>query len=381
MSASPFPADLPENLLGLARLGSGGGLDMRPVLLRVLTDLFVSRAHHGYDEIRQFETIALGLLDKTDSATKIIVAEKLALCGAAPRSLAERLVSEGGPAAAAMLARSTVLPRAWLLCAAMGEAGDLAEAVAGRPDLDSNLCQILAARPEIEIIRALAANSGAPLDPAGFRALAARAAGDRALAAALCARSASPRDIAPLFLYASHRQRIAILLDARRADLGQPAQAGPSQTEAATAAEIESAAMKGDLTLMAAIVARALGSTLSAAREFAEDTNGEAFALVLCALRTGVDAAARIFMCLDPAIAHNVERVRALVRITADTAPATALRLVQQMIGPGASSQRGAVYVPATDGRAAGAPSRALDNARAAPRQGRGGLLFVRRKA
>ncbi len=380
VAAETFPDDLPENLQGLARLGRDGDLDMRQVLLRVLTDLYVGQPHHTQNEIRQFEAVALGLLARTDADTRLIVARKLAACPATPAPLAERFVADGGAPAAAILSRSTVLPRAWLVCAALGEDTELASAVASRPDLDSDLCQILVTRPEIEVARALTHNVMAPLDPAGFRALVARAGGDRELGATLCARAPKGADLAPLFLHANHTQRGAILLSARRADLGERPRSQISATEAATAAEIETAALAHDMTLVAAIIARAFGSTLGVARELLDDPRGEPVALALGALHVEPDRAARIFMCLDPAIAHNVERVRALTDIVATIAPATAERLVRAMIDRDAPARRPPVRTLATDGKAAGAPSRPLDNARSAPLRKPGGLLFVRHK-
>ena len=58
----PHSSRLPDGLDGLARLALDKEVDVRPVLLRVLTDLYVGRPHHSAEEVRQFETIALGLV-------------------------------------------------------------------------------------------------------------------------------------------------------------------------------------------------------------------------------------------------------------------------------------------------------------------------------
>ncbi len=355
---------------------------MRPVLLRVLTDLYVSRAHHGADEMNQFEAVALGLLDKADAETRAIVANKLANCGATPRGLAERIVADGGPSGAAMLARSIVLPRAWLLCAAMGEAADLAAAVASRPDLDAQLCEILALRPEIEVARALAGNAAAPLDSSSFRALAARLRGEPEFAARLCARAPRPFDMTALFLHATQTQRAAILLAARRAELGAPSRRPATQVETATAAELERAAKQRDWPLFTAIMARALDCAFGAARALLEDTRGEAVALALRALHVEDEAAARIFMCLDPVVAHSVERVRALTKLYGEISQPGALRLISAMVDQEAPAPRRPTHAPTSDAGAAPTSSRPSDNARMAeqPREA-GRLLFVKRRS
>ena len=378
MTATSFPPDLPDNLQGLARLGRDSDLDMRPVLLRVLTDLYVSRAHHGQDEINQFEAIALGLLDKTDAETRVIVARKLAGCHATPLALAGSLVDGGGPPAAAILSGSTILPRTLLLRAALGADPELAAAVATRLDLDIDLCELLAARSEIEVTRALANNFAAPLDHRAFRALAARAATDRELGAALCARAPSTADLAPLFLHATGVQRAAIILAARRAGLGEHSGPEPGEIERATAAEIERAALARDPSLLAAIVARALGCDLAAARALTQDSHGEAVALTLRALHVAPDMAARIFMCLGPEIAHNVDRVRLLAGLVDDMPLAAATRIVRAIVNREAPRQR-QDRVPPQDNREASTPSRPRDTAR--PSRKPGGLLFVKRTA
>lgn len=53
-----MPMITPPELHGLLAIAREEGLDMKPVLLRVLTDLYVSAPHHSSDEIIQFREIA-----------------------------------------------------------------------------------------------------------------------------------------------------------------------------------------------------------------------------------------------------------------------------------------------------------------------------------
>ena len=49
-----------SNLIHLSRLGLRGGVDMRPTLLRVLTDLYVQKLAHTPDEERHYFRVATG---------------------------------------------------------------------------------------------------------------------------------------------------------------------------------------------------------------------------------------------------------------------------------------------------------------------------------
>jgi hypothetical protein len=58
--------------------GFRDGVDMRPTLIRVLTDLYVQKLSHSYEEKRHYTELALRLLDSVDLATRLAVAARLA---------------------------------------------------------------------------------------------------------------------------------------------------------------------------------------------------------------------------------------------------------------------------------------------------------------
>ncbi len=71
----------PQNFLGLgglADLGARSGMDMRPTLLRVLTDLYVHRLSHTPDEERHYTELALRMLEVVDVPTRIAAAKRFA---------------------------------------------------------------------------------------------------------------------------------------------------------------------------------------------------------------------------------------------------------------------------------------------------------------
>ncbi len=67
-----------STLDGLTDLGLRSGVDMRPTLLRILTDLYVQKFRHTPEEERHYTELALRLLDAVDVATRAGVAVRLA---------------------------------------------------------------------------------------------------------------------------------------------------------------------------------------------------------------------------------------------------------------------------------------------------------------
>src|ERR1700759_1704720 len=60
------------------------GVDIRPTLLRVLTDLYVQARTHSADEARQFVELTSRLIDQVDEATRAAVRAGLQFYPATP---------------------------------------------------------------------------------------------------------------------------------------------------------------------------------------------------------------------------------------------------------------------------------------------------------
>ena len=75
----------------LVDLACRDGVDIRPTLLRVLTDLYVQKPIHSADEERQYVELALGLVEAVDAPTRAAVAARLATYPGAPLSLRRKL--------------------------------------------------------------------------------------------------------------------------------------------------------------------------------------------------------------------------------------------------------------------------------------------------
>lgn len=80
-----------SGLDGLMSLSRREGVDIRPTLLRVLTDLYVQAPSHTDDEARQFIELASRLIDEVDDATRAAVRARLSIYPQTPTVIAEQL--------------------------------------------------------------------------------------------------------------------------------------------------------------------------------------------------------------------------------------------------------------------------------------------------
>jgi hypothetical protein len=74
-----------------ARLAHQDGIDVRPTLLRVLTDFYVQKPTHTAEEDQHFVALALRLIDEVDPPTKATVTQKLLAHGATPAAVLAKL--------------------------------------------------------------------------------------------------------------------------------------------------------------------------------------------------------------------------------------------------------------------------------------------------
>jgi len=76
---------------GLMMLSRREGVDIRPTLLRVLTDLYVQTSKHSADEARQFVELTSRLIDEVDDATRAVVRARLAIYPETPAEIMRQL--------------------------------------------------------------------------------------------------------------------------------------------------------------------------------------------------------------------------------------------------------------------------------------------------
>ena len=77
----------------LVDLACRDGVDVRPTLARVVTDLYVQRPSHSGEEETQYVELVLGLIDSVDGKTRAAVAAKLRQYPKAPTAVLRKLDS------------------------------------------------------------------------------------------------------------------------------------------------------------------------------------------------------------------------------------------------------------------------------------------------
>jgi hypothetical protein len=297
------------NLEGLADLACRDAVDIRPTLLRVLTDLYVQKPSHTADEEHHYAELALRLIEAVGPAVKAAIAAKLATYPRPPRAVVERLAREGH----AMTDRTSqygscltainfkaMIDRLGPLCE--NDAAGECEIADCDPDLTENTL-LQSAEPGIMIdhdaVLGDAIGSPPPHD------------------------APTARELMALFFEADSTERELILMAAEfvSADLsGEPHRlAAPD-----TLRRLEISA----LTHQRHIFLRELGLALELSRPLVEqivdDTLGEPILVAAKALGMRADMLQRILLFLNPTVGHSVRRVYDLARLYEQIVPAAA---------------------------------------------------------
>lgn len=292
---------------GLMTLSRREGVDIRPTLLRVLTDLYVQTNDHTHDEERQFAELASRLLDEVDDATRAAVRARLAIYPRTPREIAWKLQlrhTADEPAAAPRTNRAQQEDASWL-----DPASDL---------------EIVSA-PEAEIAPTMAAPTVAPPPM-----------------------SMQPDDAAKLiemFLAAGSSQRSQILHGLTDMPLKPSTPVDPRRALRARAI-LEQAAMAADSARFVDELADALILTSRVAEQIVNEPGGEPLACALKVLGMPGESYQRILLFLNPALGASVMEVYRLARLYEIIEPRAALVMLAAWRGATLAATR-AKYRPA----------------------------------
>ncbi len=265
METTAFPS-----LESLADIGLCGGVDMRPTLIRVLTDLYVQKLRHTPEEERHYTELALRLLDRVDVPTRIAVASRLARQLSPPERVVQYLVNDLPEIAAALRSHALLQPAARAEPTRRGRAEDSAT----RPERDES---------------AVTHNSH-DVDPA------------------------IARELNDQFFGASEYERRLILLNLH---VVVPVAAGcvAVMREPGIGQRLEAAALGHYREDLAKQLAQALHISPAQARRIARDDLGEPIAVAVKALGVKREVVHRILMFFNPVVGHSVERVHALATL------------------------------------------------------------------
>jgi len=342
------------DLSGLASLARDPRLDLRPVLLRVQTDLFLAAPTRDPAMTAAFEALACGLLPALDDTAAARLARKLAPHPESPARVLELLVERGGEARHAVVASAACLTPA-VVDAVIAEGGDAAGALAQRADLAADAAVSLLALADDGIDFALAMNRGPELPAAVMDELIERARTRPALGHALLARAdlTGPEEAA-LYVYADAarririRERMAPLAALRRASAGAIRQ--DDLTELAFHAGRDKAAFEGRL-------AGLLELPSTPAWRFDHPSRHELLAFALTAAGVESDDAVRLFLIAEPAIARSVATVFELAELSRSLTQPLAASLIEAILGTAVLAGRRGRHVAAMD--PSGTPQRA----------------------
>jgi hypothetical protein len=299
--------------------GHGSGIDMRPTLLRVLTDLYLQRPTHALEDERYYTELALRLLEAVDVAQRARLAARLAPYPSAPRPVIERLARDVIEVAGPILEHSACLTAADLAAIAAEFGGAHAERIARRPP------------------------PAAPPAPAGGPAGAAETAAS---------------ELSDLFYAADAGERRLILINL---DYALPAAWSPlAAPQRADTWRLESAALQRHTEAVVRELERALGISRAQARRIVGDELGEPIVVAAKAMGLPADVLQRILLFMNPRIGQSVDRVYELAELYNEISIEAARQLVAIWRDADASATR-----PARNEQAA-AWRTAADNARRA---------------
>ncbi len=268
-----------SSLDNLAYLGLRSGVDMRPALLRVLTDLYVQKLTHTPDEERHYTELALRLLDAVDVVTRAAVAARLSRHLSPPIRVIQQLAAD--------------LP-------------EVAAPVRGHPVLHR---KAQTSETPMPVAAAAEAREAAPAESAERQQESPLPASAPDLIAADVA-----SDLNELFFAASAEERRLILLNL---EIAAPLPVGHVRLarEAAVGRQLEAAALARDREDFAQRLAHSLQIPRAQARRIAGDLLGEPIVVAAKAITMRRDMVYRILLFVNTTVGHSVERVHALAAL------------------------------------------------------------------
>jgi hypothetical protein len=341
----------PPGLEGLFDLDRKG-VDIRPTLLRVLTDQYLRTSVHTPDEERHYTELAMRLIDETDIATRAAVSVRLAPHSYAPRSIMLQLARDVLEVAEPVLLHSPVLTFAD--CEAIiGERGaPYAEILARRAKPAPAAAP--AAQPQPAPIKQIApAVTPAPVTPVTAPPTAAikpaienhaqpdvsanKTAANEATTPIIDDKEAS--ELTELFFAATGPERRQILLNLDYADW--PAGDPPAPLQRADIWRLETAALRHHTANLMHELERALGISFQHSRRIVEDELGEPIVAAAKAMGLPADVLQRIVLFMNPRVGQSVDRVYELSALYRDISVEAAQRLVAIMRAAVPAGQRG----------------------------------------
>lgn len=309
-------------LEGLDNLARRDGVDTRPTLIRVLTDLYMQKPAHSAEEERHYTELALRLLDAVDLKTRATIAAKLAAYAGAPPAVLKRLARDLIEVAEPILQQSQVLNSQELDAIARDFGADHSAVIAARH---------APAPPPANTPTVSRGQDQTPLERAVLRASAAD-------------QRTPDLELAELFFAADSSARRVLLMNL--ADAAENAPLQPITPSAETLAHLETAALARDSRAFGALLQATLAITPAQADRIIEDLSGEPLLVAAKAIQMPSISLQRILMFLNPVIGESVQRVFDLASLYERLPPEAALKIVASMRGVVPARGRRPVHQP-----------------------------------
>jgi hypothetical protein len=275
MSRTPdmtTPPLLP-GLDGLLTLSRREGVDIRPTLLRVLTDLYVQASKHSTDEERQFVELTSRLIDQVDDATRAAVRARLAIYPNAPAETLRKLgLKPANPAHVVPVAREIVKEIA------------------------------------PEVVREIPSPPAAPVQPGPLIEAQLR------MQANLSMQPKDAAEIHDMFFRASASERALILHNLAETPLRASARI-PAARAARAVETLEMAAFASDVESFTIEIGETLILPARVAAQVVNDPGGEPLACAARALDMPSPVFQRVLLFLNPEIGTSVHHVYRLSRL------------------------------------------------------------------
>ncbi len=253
-SLAPSLANSP--LDGLVDLACRDGVDVRPTLLRVLTDLYVQKPTHSDFETIQYVELALGLIDAVDAPTRAAVTASLTAYPAAPAAVLDRLAS-------AVAATHQTRPEV------------RAEA---RPEAQAEAQAKVHAESRVETPKGEEVEADDNTD-----------------------------NLADLFFTANSEDRRLILLNLDAAATEPVTPAPPASAD--TIKRLENAALQRNTGEFSRVLERALNLHRDVAERVTRDASGEPIVVAAKGLAMKAAVLQRILLFINPAVGQSIQRV------------------------------------------------------------------------
>jgi hypothetical protein len=323
-SVTTFP-DLDD----LVDLAPGSQIDMRPTLLRVLTDLYLQRPTHTSEDERYYTELTLRLLDAADAPARAALAERLASYPSAPRAVIERLARDEFEVPP-ILTRSPCLSSSELAAIAEERGAAYADAIARRgcvPCADSQ------------------ASPGRHGRAMAMEAL----------------------ELRELFYAAGPVERRLILMNLDYAPIAavQPC----AFIHRADTWRLEAAVLQHNTDAVIRELESALGISRAHARRVVADDSGEPVIVAAKAMDLPADVVQRVLLFMNPHIGQSVDRVYELAGLYGEITVAAARRLVAIWREADKNDRTGAHHQPVAWRTAADNARRALSEISRRPGQ------------